>query len=337
MTHSSGIPIAESLRDAFAEARSDPGTRAIKVSIVDELMVPTMRIAKRGTDGADFQGLAEHVVAKQPCYFLLKIADAVTGNDQWVFIVYAPDNSAIKDRMLYASSRETCKKSLGSGYFSEDFHVTDASELKWEEFQSHKQGKYVEAPLTATEVEMRLEKHAEIHHGHAHEYVHSVKFPVSQEAFAQLQSMTSSPHKVVFMHVDPVKETIELRGSHTAPLGSLLGLIPQDSPTFCVMRYDHAFNGAQVASYVFIYSCPERSPIKLKMLHSTVKAPAIAGVEKAGLQVAAKIEIDEASELTAEMLEDAIHPQARQVNTKTTFSKPVAAGRGPARRPPARR
>ena len=336
MTHSSGIPISGSLRDAFAEARSDPGTRAVKVSIVNEEMVPVLRIAKHGSDADDFRLLAEQALPKQPCYFLVKITDAVTGNDQWVFIVYAPDNSGIKDRMLYASSRETCKKSLGSGYFSEDFHVTDPSELTWAEYQSHKQGKYVEAPLTATEVELKLERHAEVHHGHSHEYVHSVKFPVSRPAFDQLAALSSSPNKAVFLAVDPQNETIELRSSSAATIATLPSLVPADGPCFIVFRYDHPFDGAQVSSFVFIYSCPISSPIKLKMLHSTVKAPAIEGVEKAGLAIATKIEIDDPSELTADLLDEAIHPAARAVVTKSAFAKPTAAGRG-ARRPPTRR
>lgn len=338
MTHASGIPISQELRDAFGDARSDPHTRAIQVKIVDELMVPVVRVSKQGGDREDLAALAQYALPKQPCYFLVKVTDDVTGGDSWIFVVYAPDNSVIKDRMLYASSRETCKKSLGSGYFAEDFHITEASELNWDEFQAHKHGKYVSAPLTQAEVELRQDRTAEVHVGTTKEYVHGVKFPVMQPAIDALHKLQQGGVTAVFLAVDPEKETIELHSSHAgASVANLASFVPSETPSFCIFRHNHLFEGSQTSADVFIFFCPASSRIKLKMLHASVKAPAIAGVEGVGVKISAKLEIDDPrDELSAEVLDEAIHPAARKVETRTGFAKPAMAGRG-GRRPPARR
>jgi twinfilin len=339
MAHQSGIPISATLRDAFADARSEDSVRTIKVAIVGEKMVPASKQAKQSSESSDFDALQKLVEPRQPCYLLFKLdenSSESSGSQQWVFVVYAPDDSPIKDRMLYASSRDTCKKSLGYSYFSQDYHVTEPQEIAWSEFQSHKQGKYSEAPLTVAEQETRAERHAEVHVGHTKEYVHSVKFPISSEARDALARLDKASVDAVFLRVDVDRETVELRGAQKATIASLPDAVPDDSPCFVVFRYAHSHGGRSQAPYVFVYSCPTNAPIKLKMLHSTVKSTAIAGVEAAGIKVEKKVEISERDELTAELLDETLHPPGRTPTTRTAFSRPTPAGRR-ARRAPARK
>src|SRR3989338_38704 len=270
MTHSSGIPIAEELREAFAQARADEGTRAIKVEIVDEKMVPVTRIAKSKDNSSDFGGLAKQVAERDPCYLLFKLDESggIDGNQQqWIFVAYAPDNSHIKARMLYASSRDTCKKSLGYSYFAHDYHCTFPDELSWSAFNSHQQGKYVDAPLTASEVEYASEKSAPIAVGTKSEGVHSVQFPLSAAASEKLSQLKNGSLTTVFLHVDPTKESIELLRTGTHDIASLSNDIPELQPCYIVFRYAHSFQGSSLSPIVFIYSCPENGGIKLKILH----------------------------------------------------------------------
>jgi len=45
---------------------------------------------------------------------------------EWMLIAYVPDGSTVKDRMLYASTRDSLKKQLGKSYFvNTDLYGTD--------------------------------------------------------------------------------------------------------------------------------------------------------------------------------------------------------------------
>lgn len=327
MTHQSGIPVTQELRDAFAAVRNDPNTRALKCEIKNEKIVPSEKLSKSSDHKADFKNLQNIVVLKQPCYIAYKLDD----DEGYIFVNFAPDNSSIKDRMLYASTRDTCKKGLGYSYFTGDFHTTEPNELTWENYEEHKQGKYVDAPLTLAEQEIRQEKFAEIAKGTVTEYVHSVKFPVSKDAFSKLQELSqgSAAFNSVLLTVDTDKETIELLGAKQTDINSLPSILPVDQPCFVIFRYSHQWNSKQFDSNVFVYSCPMKAKIKSKMLHSTVKAPAIEGVGLAGVKIEKKVEVTDSEDLDAELLNSVLHPEKREVVKKATFSRPTRPGRGP--------
>jgi twinfilin-like protein len=80
---------------------------------------------------------------------------------------------------------------------------------------------------------------------------------------------------------------------------------------------------------VFVYSCTNDSPIKLKMLYSTVKAVAIGTSEEQGLKIDKKLEISDPSEITEEALLELLHPPSE--DKKQTFVRPSRPGRGNAR------
>jgi len=191
--------------------------------------------------------------------------------------------------------------------------------------------KHVEAPLTASEIQSRVEATAEVHVGHTKEYVHSVKFPTSSEAVTKLKALNnpSSPFNLVQLKVDANKETIELGKVAQSSVHELPNHIPDDSPAFTLYRWAHSHNSEEFNSIVFVYSCTNDSPIKLKMLYSTVKTVAIGSSEEAGLKLEKKIEISEREELTEGYLTELLHPPTEE--KKQTFNKPSRPGRGNAR------
>ncbi|XP_072102622.1 twinfilin-1-like [Mobula birostris] len=66
--------------------------------------------------------------------------------------------------------------------------------------------------------------------------------------------------------------------------------------------------------------------IKERMLYSSCKAPFITSVEQQiGLEIAKKVEIDQGSELTADYLQDQLHPPKHA--PRPTFDKPPGPSR----------
>jgi len=249
---------------------------------------------------------------------------------EWVLIAFVPDGSSVRERMLYASSRDNLRKQLGYNYFGEDLYGSQPDEMTYTAFEEFRKRKIVDnSILTASEIQYRREATAEIAVGTSTEYVHSVKFPMSTSAVAQLRGLTSGSVNFVQLLVDPVKETIELGTSKSTDLNGLRSAIPNNEPRFSLFRWDHSHEGTNHKSIVFVYSCTNDSPIKLKMLYSTVKAVAIGTSEEQGLKIDKKLEISEPSEITEEALLELLHPPSE--DKKQTFVRPSRPGRGNAR------
>jgi hypothetical protein len=67
----------------------------------------------------DFATVQSHMEPKIPCYILFKLDAA---ENRWLCLSYVPDGSPVKQRMLYASTRDAMKKQLGKSYFVLDMY-----------------------------------------------------------------------------------------------------------------------------------------------------------------------------------------------------------------------
>ncbi|XP_059816421.1 twinfilin-1-like [Hypanus sabinus] len=123
-------------------------------------------------------------------------------------------------------------------------------------------------------------------------------------------SLTSLSLLALLQRLDTEQEVITLVSERTIGLEDLPSQVPADSPRWHFFLYTHSHEGQTLDSLVFIYSMPgSNCTIKERMLYSSCKAPFIASVEQQmGLEIAKKVEIDAGSELTADYLQDQLHP-----------------------------
>eukprot|EP01092_Planopodium_desertum_P000213 TRINITY_DN102833_c0_g5_i2.p1 TRINITY_DN102833_c0_g5~~TRINITY_DN102833_c0_g5_i2.p1 ORF type:complete len:137 (+),score=15.77 TRINITY_DN102833_c0_g5_i2:191-601(+) len=125
MAHSSNIPVSEELADEFSKARtSGDSVRWIQAIIKDERVNPVGRHAATGSITADWDSMVARMEPKKPNYFVFRLDKKNDLGFEWAFIVYVPDGSPVKDRMLYASSRDFFKKQLGYSYFADEMYGT---------------------------------------------------------------------------------------------------------------------------------------------------------------------------------------------------------------------
>jgi twinfilin-like protein len=276
----------------------------------------------------DFGSLAGEFEPKIPCYIIFRTDTTNMNGYEWLLLSYVPDGSLVRERMLYASSRDTLKRQLGSNYFGGDIQGSSKEEFAYAGYVDLKKKKegHTEVALTHTEIQTRQEKSAEIAQGTSKEYVHSVNFPMSTAAQDKLKSFKDGQLNLVQLRVDPDKETIELDCSSSGDLSSIVAKIPHNEPRFNMIRFSHEHEGQHYDSFVFVYSCTNNSPVKLKMLYSTVKAVANSTAEQIGIKFDKKLEISEAGELTEDLLMESLHPPSEE--KKQNFSKPSRAGKG---------
>ena len=67
----------------------------------------------------------EYLDETTPSYILIRLDDkANTGNYNWLFLSYVPDNAKVRDKMIYASTRASLTKELGDNHFTDSIYGT---------------------------------------------------------------------------------------------------------------------------------------------------------------------------------------------------------------------
>ena len=52
-------------------------------------------------------------------------------------MAWVPDNCAVRDKMLYTSSREDVKKGLGLSFFVNDYYANDKTDFNFDTYLTH--------------------------------------------------------------------------------------------------------------------------------------------------------------------------------------------------------
>ncbi|CAI2172299.1 16211_t:CDS:2 [Funneliformis geosporum] len=237
MSHQSGIRVSQELADVFAKAVSENNLRLIRISIINESLVPngTKDTAKNWE--SDFAVVSEFLEEKTPCYIFYRLdSKSSTGDYEWIFMTYVPDISKVRDKMLYASTRATLLKELGDSRFVDSVYGSTAAEFSLDGYQKHKKHKEADAPLTEREKELAEVKSAEANVSYSARKSHAagISFPMSDEAIQAIQGLLQpdSTNNFVKLFLDTKKETIELDETVNIDIDKLAKSFPTDSPRY---------------------------------------------------------------------------------------------------------
>ncbi|KAG8232869.1 hypothetical protein J437_LFUL012485, partial [Ladona fulva] len=156
MSHQTGIRANESLKKFFGKCR-DGHVRVFKVSIVNEELTLSAQTGTKGTWEQDYDRVVLPLVEDdQPCYILYRFdTKSSTGSYDWALISWSPDDSSVRQKMLYASTKATLKQEFGGGQIKEEIHATvKVEEVTLNGFKKHKASAKAPAPLTQAEEEL---------------------------------------------------------------------------------------------------------------------------------------------------------------------------------------
>ncbi|KAI8575941.1 hypothetical protein K450DRAFT_259503 [Umbelopsis ramanniana AG] len=305
MSNQSGIQVSQELAAAFAKAVASGETRILRVSIVNESLVENGQSPASGSFEEDFSELQKYLDDSQPSFILVRLdTKSSAGEYNWLFIAYVPDNSKVRDKMLYASSRASLTKDLGDYRFVDNMWGTEASEFTLDGYKKHKSHQTAEAPLTARERELAEIKAQESKASSNHmgttvrkTYAAGVAVPLSEEAQAALEDLgkSSRSHNYVSLRLEKENETIQLDNASTVAAGDLAKTIPADSPRFTFYAFEHGNTDASLGE------------LREKMLYSCSRGGAIATAEaEANLKVVKKLETSDPADLTEEYLKEEV-------------------------------
>jgi len=243
-----------------------------------------------------------------------------------------PDDVAVKDKMLYASAKGTLKDKLGQSNFEQELHITAKDEFTWDRQQggaatsadARSEFEVEKEKVVSDENESRVEyaeqitkKESEVKLGGGIGGYHSVNIPLSANAKSDLNRLKSGEINFLALAIDEAKTSINSAGGKRVDVSSVAAEIHTSEPRF----YLYTQTGKPT---VFIYSCPDKSPPKWRMVYSTSKPGVISQVTQSGINIASKkIEISTGAELKDE-LQDA---QTAKPPTNAFKPGPAVTGR----------
>lgn len=143
----------------------DPAQFGLLVTITGETLTPSTTLPRSSLSSnfdTDLPKLSSHIKPNEPLYIILRRYDIAP---YLIAVTYVPDTAKVRQKMLFASTRLTLVRELGSDHFRETIFATMAEELSAEGFKKHDRHNQIEAPLTEEERTLGEVKRAEAEAG----------------------------------------------------------------------------------------------------------------------------------------------------------------------------
>ncbi|RVE50966.1 hypothetical protein evm_004375 [Chilo suppressalis] len=261
-------------------------------------------------------------------YFELVIYRLDTTNSlgyDWLLLSWSPDSAPVRQKMLYASTKATLKQEFGSAHIKDEMHATVKEEVCLKGYKAHLSGISAPAPLTDREEALKELQQTEHNTNYGTDSRQStmggVAFPITEAAEQGILDLRRGSYNYLQFRIDLEEEKIHLSKAGEIQRGDLPKQVPSDQARYHLYVFDHSHEGDHLSSVVFIYSMPGYScSIKERMMYSSCKGQFLEIIERMGVEIAKRLEIDDGKELTEEFLYDEIHPK-RNLH-RPAFAKP---------------
>jgi hypothetical protein len=317
MSTQSGITSSPELLEAFKKFVEDKGS-----ILIAEIVKETIELADIIPGGSslqgDFETLRNQLDDSNPKYIVVKHDDS---NGIFTFISYVPDYAAVKDKMLYASSKNSLIRQFGSDMFPHILFLNSLEEVSYDGWKYSVSDGTQKEILSTQEKELQKIKDMEldtmIQSTQKKKLVvasNSLNFKLHSNADVDIEA-----GRLYSFNIDLNTEEVFL--SNTVPLSSaneLISLIALDYPQYNIIK----LNGKTF----FIFSCPSGSKVKERMVYASNKNSVInhfkqtCGIDKS-------IEVGDATELELSGFSGDVDRAADDVKSNLKFNRPSRPGR----------
>ncbi|KAK3331604.1 hypothetical protein B0T19DRAFT_83450 [Cercophora scortea] len=331
----SGISASQELASQFTTLLGSESQFGLLVTIANEQLRPLKLL----TSSSPSRSFADNVAALltpeiKPNEALYIILRRYPSSPALVAVTYVPDTAPVRQKMLFAATRLTLVRELGSEHFRDTIFATTPAELTAAGFDKHDAHSALEAPLTEEERSLGEVKRAEQEAGagtgsRAIHLSKQMSIPMSDSAIAALEELGAERGSgLVMLSINTDSETINLVPSPSTPPSTIPELVQSISPTeprFTFFRFVHSYGGSSRdnAPVLFFYTCPATpgtKAIKNRMIYPLMKRAVLDAAEKtAGVKVEKKFEIEDPGEITEQSVLEELHPK---VEVRKGFSRP---------------
>lgn len=336
MSAQSGIVANVELSTKLVEAKQG-SIRLLHMQIEDEQIQLRKVIPISGDWKSDFDKSIQPLLdLTNASYILYRLDSKNNLGYEWLLLTWIPNEAHVKQKTLYASTRNTFRRLFGEGYLADDILCHDKHDISLAGYEVHLACKKAPAPLThaeaqAQEVASDQIVHASIDDGHSS--MGGLAFGLTASSVQSVKEFADGKLNYLQFQIDIPKEEIFVSESKSNLKPEEIGtLIPPNTGSYQLYRFVHDFEGAKCSSVVFLHTIPGyQSPIKERMLYSSCKGNLIDCLTRHyGIDIQRRLEIDDFKELTSVFLIDTLHP--KEVETPIAFARPKGpAGRGPRR------
>ena len=193
---------SKELQTAFQTLVSSPNQRGILCTIDKESLAPLTALEPATPSFEnDLSLLQAHLQPNAALYIILRRHPA-SENAPFIAVTYVPDSAPVRQKMLFASTRLTLVRELGTERFREQIFATTKEELTKEGFENHDKHVGLEAPQTEEEQSLEEVKRKEAEEGRGtnerRAHISSgVSMPISNEALQALKGLEDEQHNLV--------------------------------------------------------------------------------------------------------------------------------------------
>jgi twinfilin-like protein len=133
------LTVSKEVQESFIAAQEESSVvRALKIRITDEEMVLSSVADASGSTEEDFNSVLVGILgATEASIVLFCGSDVTLRGKRWILVSWIPDGCRVRDKMLYASSREDLKRTLGIGHFTSEYAANQISDVNWESYQTY--------------------------------------------------------------------------------------------------------------------------------------------------------------------------------------------------------
>ena len=210
----SGITASQELFSEFNKLLADDSLFGLLVTIANETLTPVTTLPKTSPDFTrNLEALQPHLQPNEALYVILRRrgdGDSSSSNNGqgpgFIAVTYVPDTAKVRQKMLFASTRLTLVRELGSEHFRETIFATTAEELTPAGFERHDRHAELDAPLTEEERTLGEVKRAEAEAGmgtgvrEIHLSKH-MNMPIATDALVALSEMSRGDGRNIVMLV----------------------------------------------------------------------------------------------------------------------------------------
>lgn len=337
----SGISASQELISQFNLLLADTSIFGLLITISNETLAPVTTLPSTSSNFAQNleQQLQPRLKPDEALYIILRRYNDSEGGSKdaprLIVVTYVPDTAKVRQKMLFASTRLTLTRELGSEHFRETIFATTAEELSPAGFERHDRHAAIDAPLTEEERTLGEVKRAEAEAGAGTgiREIHlskTMNMPIATDALVSLSELSRGEGRgIVILKINRDSETVELVKDSSTPssIAELVQAIPTTEPRFTFFKYTHTHDGAESSPVLFFYTCPAVAgkEIKYRMMYPLMKRAVLTVAEtEAGLKIEKRFEVEEPNEITEDLVLSELHPRAE---VKTAFKRPKRPGR----------
>ena len=331
------LTLSSELEQKFKDAQSaDDSTRFLKVLIEGETLICAEQVSCTDTAAADFDNILPPCINEEACIILYCLTDVQKdffnpganlslghGADakSWALICWIPESCPVRSKMLYSSSREDLKKSLGRSLFEQEYGANHIEEMNWKSYsdftdpthakdlyQSEKE-RLLKEEVTASQAEITS------HGGQKSNAMGLLPFILNEKVHAAVTTLNANKDtSVVIIELYIGGEVVSLTSDeatassaegkgcgcivHSPTSGSDYSFVDRISATEGRFYIIHipigsiCINNIAVQGTFFVFSCPDGTPVRSRMMLSSAKATVLHRLtEEAGLVFTKNFEI----------------------------------------------